>query len=505
MLVGGDASAGCRLRMSSVMSALSARVPIARSQSAQPAALARILGIFVALALVVPLWLWAEIPDPKDPDLAAYLALGVVEYCALRLSVMAHSAQPRLLAITFFVFIYVWGGLAAFAQITAGVFPWLIRHGPNHPYLGMLQIILALSAYEIGQLIALRRPRIYVQPIRLALSQRSVLWVCVAATVLFLIGMLMLGGPQVLFKTRAAYGIAVGAAVSSKMQSLVGSSLMRAPTFAAFVLVCIICKRDWRTMRTGRKRAFLWLLLYSATLNLIGNWPPALPRQWLGVVVLTPVFVLVSWRRWQVASLAVTFVAVILFVFPYADAFRREISLSSSALESALKTPVVEQILHKGDFDVFQQSLNNMVAAEARGHTLGMNFLGAALFWFPRSIWPSKPDGTGVEVAKAVGYRWNQTNLSAPLWMEFYAAFGWWGIAVLMGLFSYVSGALDRAFIRSRSEPYMSSLFHVLVPFFAAYQFILVRGDLLNGTAQAAPAIVLFLVALKLRRKSLPA
>lgn len=464
------------------------------------------LVVLVTLALIVPIWFWLLLPERslllqyrELPTLAPALALGITLYCALRLALIAYRGQPKLLATTFFVFIYVWGGIAAFAQCTSWTFPWVVRHDEWIAVLGLLQLVLTIFAYESGTLLAARRRALPASTLVFRLSHRRLFWLCVAAVPLTGMGLLILG-PEVLFTTRAAYGFAVSSGGASKTESLLGSALLQLPPFVAFVLVCIVCKRDWRTMSQQRKQVFFLLLLGTGLLNVVANYPLSLPRQWLGTIVLAPVFALLPWRRWQVAGLGVGLIVLVLLVFPYADAFRRQASISMEALSTELQQDVIDNVLNKGDFDVFQQSLNTIVVVGERGHSYGKNFLGAALFWVPRRIWTGKPYGTGVTVAYGVGYRWSQTKLSSPLWMESYWAFGWAGILLIIGGYGYFSARLDRGYVAARANNAVNSLVLIMVPFLAAYQFILVRGDIIHGTARLLPAVVLFLLAADIAR-----
>ncbi|MFA5938159.1 MAG: hypothetical protein WC809_02290 [Sinimarinibacterium sp.] len=456
------------------------------------------IAITTFLAVVAPAWLWSQLPDSGSLNLPAALGLAACTYCAIRLGELAYNGRPLLLASTFYAFVYVWGGISAFAQNYSSAFPWGVRHDDSHALAGMLQILLTLATYDAGRYLARRRVPPTQLRLRMDISHRAVLILSIAAVPAMLSGLLLLGGPDALFTSRGGFAEATRAA-GSKMTRLVGVSLLRAPSFVAFVLVCAVCQRDWKKMSRGRKRIFAALLALTSASCFVGNYPLSLPRQWLGTIFLTPLFLLLPWRRWQVAGLGVGLIALVLFIFPYADAFRRQPDVTLAALETALKARVVNNVLYKGDFDVYQQTVNGIAVTETRGFSYGANFVAATLFWFPRWLWHDKPIGTGQDIAVRVGYPWHQTNLSAPLWSEGYWAFGWPGLALLMAFYGWISGVIDRTFVLSRVLRDYHAAVTTVVPFLAAYQFILLRGDILHGAAQATPVIVLFLVATKLR------
>jgi hypothetical protein len=451
------------------------------------------------LCAVIPTWMWLALPDRSGFNLNALLALTLAEYCGLRLAVLAAFRHPMLLATTFYVFVYVWGGIAAFAQTYSGIFPWVIRHTPDDATRGLVEIGLAVAAYEIGMLVANRRDQLNLRlpPTPMfVFNRRQIVMLSLAALPLMLIGMYMLGGTGVLFKPRGGYDQAVGAAVGSTLESVTGSALLQVPAFIAFVLLCLYGWQSWPQLKLHNRRLFAVLLAYVGLIFYVSNYPASLPRQWLGTIALTPLLMLLPWhRQWAIGSVGVGLVALILLVFPYADAYRRYTDTTEDALSRALEASVVDNVLNKGDFDVYQQTLNGLVVTDQRGHDYGRNFLGAVLFWFPRQFWPDKPISTGTIVASAVGYPWHQTKLSAPLWMEAHWAFGWIGVALILGLYGYFSRWLDLNYAHAILHRGSNSILLAVVPFFAAYQFIFVRGDLLHGTSRLVFVLFFFMFA----------
>lgn len=459
----------------------------------------RALTVVMFLCYIAPLWLWLALPEGGELRTSAALALVLIEYTAFRLSWLTFRGQPRFLAIIFFVFVYVWGGLSAFAQDYVWIFPWGIRHDPEQAVLAVLQIILAVVGYEVGQVAAhARRSTTNMHRLEIHVSLRAVLVITLLAVPLTLIGIAILG-PNILFATRGSIETAGYVQAGSKAEGLIGNALLRGPAFVSFLLCTVLCAQQWRSLGRAGKRALFGVLLLSCALNLIVNFPGSLTRQWLGTIVLAPVFALIPWRRWMAGGLAVGLVSMIIFIFPYSDVFRRARTFDTSLVESALQVSPVDNILHKGDFDVYQQTVNCIVVVERSGISWGKNIVTAALFWMPRSIWPDKAKGTGVIVAKKVGYPWNQTNLSSPLWMESFWAFGWPGVFIFMGIFGYVCGRLDTSFVSTPASMGVTPLIRLFVPFLAAFQLIALRGDLLNAVANSFLVIFLLWSAARMR------
>src|SRR5205085_620826 len=128
--------------------------------------------------------------------------------------------------------------------------------------------------------------------------------------------------------------------------------------------------------------------------------------------------------------------------------------------------------------------------------------LGAALFWLPRSVWPDKPFNTAFIVADDIGFP--NRNLDSPLWAEGYVDFGWVGTAVLLAGSGLVARRLDDGFVlvrRVRAAVGRSGVVRsaiplaaVAVPVIAGYEYILLRGSLLQAMARLAVMVVLLLL-----------
>ncbi len=98
---------------------------------------------------------------------------------------------------------------------------------------------------------------------------------------------------------------------------------------------------------------------------------------------------------------------------------------------------------------------NTISWVDTRGHTYGRQLAGSGLFFVPRAVWSGKPEDTGVRVGQWMGLR--MTNLSAPLWTEFWVDLGATGMIGGMALIGYASARTDRryalAVTQGRSRP----------------------------------------------------
>ena len=486
---------------------------VSPQQQALPAARPRVQGIernavlvfvvvYGVLGILMPLYLLLPLHARYPYDLSRLVCNGITQYAALRLALIAARGQPRFTLITFFVFIYVWAGLAPSAQLVAQNFPWKKLHRPDQATRGTLIMALAVAAYEMGRVGALLKPwRPPAWRIELNISRSAVIWLCVAAPVLLLLGVASLGSVGALFGTRARYDRAIGHL--SRMRGLVTGAMIRSPAFVAFMLSAHFTLAHWKTLRRDNRRVMLFSTVAMALLNLAANFPGSLIRAWLSAVVLTPLFGLLRWRSLLAPAWVLGLSLSAIIVFPYLDAFRRAPTLDAG-IDALTITSVVDPMIHKGDYDVFQQTTNAVVYVERYGVDWGHNILSAVFFFVPRSIWPSKSSGTSVEVNGQLGYA--ETNLSVPLWMEAYVGFGWVGVVVLLGLYGFASARGEAAYLRLLAETGPPRVTAVLLPFWGAYQFFILRGDLQNVLAFSAMPMLLLMITTRVRlRRQAPA
>jgi hypothetical protein len=165
------------------------------------------------------------------------------------------------------------------------------------------------------------------------------------------------------------------------------------------------------------------------------------------------------------------FLVGMLLIFPLADAFR----FSS---EGQLKATNPIDSLLTGDFDSFAQLMNGYLVGARDGIVPLKQFSGVLLFWVPRSLWTAKPEDTAGIIAEGRGYSF--TNLSAPLWIEFYLNGSWLLLAVGMFALGFALHRWDTRLNAELTLHRMPGLLGCILPF---YLMILLRGSLLQATA----------------------
>ncbi|MFF3846931.1 hypothetical protein [Streptomyces sp. NPDC002328] len=420
--------------------------------------------------------------QPVQMSVALALQAVVVAHTGGALARVLTAPTVRLVAFGFWVFAYIWLGLAPVAMLASDVYPWPYRTGERTAVAAVAVVELGLLAYSAGAALAARRERdLAARPVpappgllERGLSRRIAPWRLLALCVLALAGtaLLISGQPGRLaayFTSRQAI-TEVGAMNNGQdafMQSLLSWSLS-VPAFWALLGLLRIPRAPGgdRWLRGAR-----WLLLPAlVALNVVVNNPISKPRFWAGMVLLALLFTvprLCRTRPFRVTAAGL--LAVLLFVFPYSDYFRY------SDREDVAVVSLAEQFTVNGDYDAFQQVQTGLDYAGEHGFS-PQDVLGPPLFMVPRSMWPGKPDDTGKTLAEYAGYEF--LNLSAPLWVESYLWGGPLAVVVVFSLFGAAARRVDD--IRHRLRDRAGTVAALLVPAFAFYQMVFLRGSLLG-------------------------
>ncbi|MFI9586628.1 hypothetical protein ACIHCQ_33450 [Streptomyces sp. NPDC052236] len=392
------------------------------------------------------------------------------------------DTSVRLVALGFWLFAYVWLGLAPFAMLATDTYPLAYRTGDETAFAAGALIELGLLAYSVGAALAARRTHgrsVVLEPL---LSRRlapiPVLLLCGFSLVLAVVLIPRLGGWDAFFTSRQAVRESGAASDSARV---LRAWALAVPAFWALVALVHLPRRT-----TGDRllRGIRWMLLpLLIGLNVVVNNPISKPRFWAGTVLLVLLFATSRFSRPRAFRLAAAaLMAVVLLVFPYSDYFRYD------EREPVHVVALTEQFTTNMDYDAFQQMQTGIDYAKENGLSPS-SALGPALFMVPRSVWPDKPQATGSTLAQYAGY--DVHNLSSPLWIESYL---WAGVPCVVAVFCLLGAAGRRMDdIRERLRDRRATLAVLLVPAFAFYQMVFLRGSLLGI---AGPLLLLLTIPL---------
>jgi oligosaccharide repeat unit polymerase len=167
--------------------------------------------------------------------------------------------------------------------------------------------------------------------------------------------------------------------------------------------------------------------------------PVGIPRSLAGALFI-PLVVMAFVPSWHRKYTVLSMIALaILVAAPMVDVFR----LIYARTEYSLWQNFRVDYFFSGHFDPFHNLAQALEYDFATDHR---QVLGALLFWVPRSLWSSKPQGTSFVFAETAGLR--SANVSFPLTAEFYVDFGIAGVTVgMLGLgllYKYLDNRLSR-------------------------------------------------------------
>lgn len=136
------------------------------------------------------------------------------------------------------------------------------------------------------------------------------------------------------------------------------------------------------------------------------------------------------------------------------------------------------------DYDAHQIFMTTIHYVDDNGILFGRNLLTALLCFIPRSIWNGKLDPSGTLVS--MYYHAPFTNLSCPIYAEFYLAFGLLGVLALTLMLAYFTR------IYELSKYYRNCFNYGVSVIFMGMMIYILRGALLPATAYVLGMVVSF-------------
>ncbi|WP_289764598.1 O-antigen polymerase [uncultured Duncaniella sp.] len=273
-------------------------------------------------------------------------------------------------------------------------------------------------------------------------------------------------------------GVADGLIVGQKTIELNNSSALifdkfiRAIPFAVMTLMLIV-----KSPRKYLIIAFLCMFISLCPTGLARN---AAAMYWL------PIFVLYMGNKLRHNLFMWIMVIGLFFIFPFLNVFRH--------YNGSIDFTWSMDFLGDMNFDASQLF---MAVIKEGWITYGYQLLGPLLFFVPRSIWPTKPIGSGHAFTE-LNHAWFN-NVSMPFFSEGYVNFGFLGIIIFVIFLGWLCAKLDIYFWYrwEQAKSYKSGLYLI---FMGALTFIL-RGDLLSSFAYTIATIFSYLFIVRICSK----
>jgi len=261
-------------------------------------------------------------------------------------------------------------------------------------------------------------------------------------------------------------------------------NLPQAISLGVLLFSIVLLFHNWRD---SRKLHFTTMVIILAALgvNAIINYPLSVARFWVFgfLISLMWTFSPLCHAVWR-AAFAVSFTLMQFTVFPLYSQITRGKGAIGFDIDS------IRQYLHHGDFDGFQSIVNISLYIQDNGFELGRNLISAVLFFVPRAIW-NKAEPLGTAAANHMGYIY--TNLSAPIYGEFYADYGLLSLILGMGIVGYGIRRYD-IYYNNCARTKRFGVGVLITGVLAGYLIILLRGSLLAVVPSIATLIGLLLI-----------
>lgn len=310
----------------------------------------------------------------------------IIILSSFRLSYIIINKSIKILELTFYIFVYVFLGLAPLIQIDNGIFPWGFNiYRSSEIFHANIIILLGLLGFEIGLKLADKKNK-FNKGTEISKSDFKSFFIYTAISITVFIVVTALIGLENVFKPRNDAITATGLQSSS---NLILNKLQEVPMYIGLVFGLVLWKyKDEKNKLTYLNLSIISILVFLLLFNLILNTPISSARFWVGTIYMSIIIIFIKWKPFTQSILVISIFSIFIFVFPYADLFR-------DSLDVDLEFVNFSTSFLSGDYDAFQQIMNSVKYTDIAGYSFGYQLLGVLFFWVPRSIWLDKPVGSG--------------------------------------------------------------------------------------------------------------
>lgn len=453
---------------------------------------ARLVAVSAAiavLAIAVPVGIVFEVPDSGRSQ-AWPITLVIAVWGGVRLSVLWAKGEAKLFDFFFWLYTYLFMGVAATVQLRANDVPYTTPGMSATLDLPTAWVVLlGVACYEVSRaiwLLARRRSTPHELQAAAISPGRTVL--------LYLIGLAL--SAYYVSKVGLRLAIANRYAADTMLSQIWPEPSTRAIFTAVAVYPILVAVGAVIQVRRAAPvgdpvRPVLWVMAAAglAVLGVVAS-PVSSARYTFGTVAFA-ILVYLGVTRTRLRTRIATggMIGAMLFLFPVLDIFR------GGSIDLSRKGTFFSEYSGNPDYDSFWQVANALSYSVSDSMEPFRQMLGSLLFWVPRALWPDKPTDTGVMLANYRGYSFG--NLSAPVWAELLVNAGVIGVGVGFVLLGVVLTSQDRKMAPAHAAGGWRGLVGAILP---VYMMILMRGSLLQATG----ALVVASACLWWVRKALP-
>lgn len=271
------------------------------------------------------------------------------------------------------------------------------------------------------------------------------------------------------------------------IQTLLSFCVKAMPSFIGFVIVEQAIRNEQRPNLFTLAICYLLLLVFNNPVN-----TPRFLSLGCMLIPMLPYFVKKGW-------IGLGFV-----MFPIATAVLLPLtSLMRGGLDR-VNFEDASDFLSTGEFSAMLVFNDAMRYLPSSVPSSGNNVLSAFLAFVPRSIWPTKNSGTGIEAAESMGYIF--TNVGMPPVYDFYLDFGYFGIVIFSFVLALATFKLQKIMDTGKGKTFQRSCPYII---FIAIPIFL-RGDFSTASVaiyalMSSAWIVMTIYAFDFSKPAIPA
>ncbi|PIW06326.1 MAG: hypothetical protein COW40_00125 [Cytophagales bacterium CG17_big_fil_post_rev_8_21_14_2_50_40_13] len=439
---------------------------------------------FLFIPIVSYIYLLTEIPSSLIFWLTNFLVL-LVSFLGMALV----PSKPYSLSKLFFVFIFFFFGIVPLVnEVNQTIFWGGGSLSLFDKALTNILILIGMFSFLIGERLRFKSFEFYLIK-RIYKVQVSRIRLSIVLIVFFVILFLILKYSnfnliQLLF--RGAVSDLLGEVSlnpsMSQIEYLLFKNVIRPmPIIFLFLFYYLFLKSKDINIRPSTRISPL-VMVSVFFLSVFFLSPTSVSRYMVAALYLPFIFIFTNlWEHKY--RMQIYLVGFLVFMMPILDNFR-------NFDPSNLKFEVGLNYLNQEHFDAYQ----NFVRVVSENFvTNGLQFLGALLFFVPRSVWPEKPIGSGAQLANDLNYEF--ANISMPYMAEGYVSFGVAGVILLMILMGFIVGYFDR--IAWSVRHLNKSKHHVFIYYYFinfGMLFFMLRGDLMSSFAYTVGISISFVI-----------
>jgi len=229
----------------------------------------------------------------------------------------------------------------------------------------------------------------------------------------------------------------------------------------------------------GRKSPCkIFFLIFSIFIVLLFKNPFTDKRHALGPIYLSFFFIFYKEKlNSNMVCIFLLLLALAIFFPLISTITHSNVKFDEITIETFLRGIDLKEHFFELHYDAWSQVMATIRYVEMNGVSFGKQLLGAIFFFIPRSIWQTKPIGSGafiVEKMLAKDFSLYFANVSSPFLSEGYINFGTLGVLVFSFALVYLSKICD--FYQSKSD--FRLVFSTYTSF---HMFFMLRGDLMSS------------------------